>query len=67
MKSAAAALRGLVSTFASVVGAEGAFLCLGTGLLAYGSSYFHPAAPSIVIGIVALLIGIALAVPSKRG
>ncbi len=65
MTRAAAALRALLADVASGLGAEGAFLALGTILVAVGASYLSPAGPWIVTGAVSLALGIALAVPRK--
>ena len=67
MKIAVASLRGHVIAVISAVGLEGWLLLLGTGLVAVGSSYISPAGPWIVVGAVALLLGLALAVPVRRG
>jgi hypothetical protein len=66
MKRAAAALRSLVVWLASAVGLEGAFLLLGTAGLAYVASFVHPAGAIAVVSVMALLIGVALAVPPRR-
>jgi hypothetical protein len=48
------------------VGAEGAFLVIGTVLLAIGSTYLSPAGPWFVCGGITFLIGLALASPRAR-
>ena len=50
---------------AQAIGAEGAFLAVGTLLLAVAASYIHPAGPFLVVGTVAMVIGIALALPTR--
>lgn len=65
MKRAAVALRGLAASLAALVGLEGAFLLGGTACLATGASYFSPAGPWLVVGVVAVLSGIALALPRR--
>ena len=65
MKRAAGALYDAMSGIAASIGAEGAFLIVGTALLAIGSGYLHPAGPWLVVGAVSLALGIALAVPGK--
>lgn len=65
MKRAAIALRRLLFSVARGVGMEGTFLLAGTAALAVGASYFSPAGPWLVVGIVALLIGLALAMPRR--
>ena len=57
MKRAAAAL----VVVARAVDIEGAFLLVGGGLLAVGSSFLHPAGPWIVVGGLCLLIAVGLA------
>lgn len=64
MKQAAVAMR---TFLADVIGIEGAFLLTGTALLAYGASYVSPAGPFMVVGLMCVLAGIALAVPARRG
>lgn len=66
MKRAAVALRRLASLVAAVVGIEGAFLFVGTALLAIGAGYFSPAGPFVVVGFICLIAGVALAVPPRR-
>lgn len=65
MKRAAVALRRLVLSLARVVGIEGAFLLVGTALLAAFASYLHPAGPLFVVGAMCVLAGLALAVPTR--
>jgi hypothetical protein len=67
VKAAVASLRALFITVVLEVGLEGWFLVFGTLLLAVGSSYINPAGPWLVTGSVALLLGLALAVPVRRG
>ena len=62
MKRAAIALRAFL---ARTVGAEGAFLLLGTVTLAVGASWLHPAGPWLVVGGMSLLVGLALALPQR--
>jgi hypothetical protein len=64
VKHAAGSLAVLVRRAARATGAEGAFLIVGTALLAVGASYVSPAGPWVVVGVVALLIGFALALPT---
>lgn len=63
---AARALRALLRRLALAIGLEGAFLAGGTAALAVGASYLHPAGPWFVVGGVAVLVGLALAVPTRR-
>lgn len=63
MRGAIAALR---AHLAADVGLEGLLLLVGTLLLAVGSSYLSPAGPWLVVGIVALVLGLALAIPVRR-
>lgn len=56
-----------LAALASAVGVEGLFLTVAAVLLSVFASYIHPAGPWLVTGVMALLIGIALAVPGKRG
>lgn len=65
MKRAAVALRHLLATVANAIGLEGAFLLVGTALLAAGASYLHPAGPLLVVGAMCVLAGLALAVPTR--
>lgn len=62
MKRAAQALAVFLDR---VVGVEGAFLLLGTILLAVGSGFLTPAGPWFVIGGISLAIGLALAMPRR--
>ena len=66
MKAAAVAVFGLLSQIGSAIGLEGAFLVIGTIALSVGSAFIHPAGPWLVIGIMCILAGIALAVPGRR-
>lgn len=66
MKRAAVAVRSLVGRILSSVGIEGAFLLVGTACLAVGSSYIAPYAPLLVVGFMAILAGVALALPERR-
>lgn len=66
MKPAVIALRGLVGRFLAGVGLEGALLLVGTALLAIGAAYLNPAGPWFVAGSVAVLLGLALAIPPRR-
>lgn len=54
-----------VVALADAIGLEGAFLLIGTALLAVGTSYITPAGPWLVVGAVALALGLALAVPRR--
>ncbi len=65
MTRAAAALRDLIQDAASGIGIEGAFLAIGTALVAVGASYIAPAGPWLVVGTVSLALGLALAAPRK--
>ena len=60
------ALRDLIVAIARGVGLEGAFLIAGTAALSVGASFIHPAGPWLVSGGVAVLIGIALALPRSN-
>lgn len=62
----ALALRSLIGIVAKGVGLEGLFLLAGTALLAVGASFVSPAGPWLVTGAVALIAGIALAIPTRR-
>lgn len=64
MKRPTRALASLLARAARAIGAEGAFLGVGTILLAIGASYIAPAGPWLIVGAVALLIGVALALPA---
>lgn len=66
MKRAALALRGLLLVLATAVGLEGTFLIIGTACLAVGASYIAPAGPWFVVGGMAVLAGLALAIPQRR-
>ena len=66
MKRAAVALRSLASGIVSGVGLEGTFLGLGTACLAVFASFLSPAGPWLVLGVVGLATGIALAIPRTR-
>lgn len=59
-------IRTLAARITGSVGLEGGFLLLGTGLLAYGSSFIQPFFPWIVTGFMCILAGIALAIPERR-
>lgn len=63
MSRAAAA----IDRIARALGLEGAFLLAGTLLLAAAASFVHPAGPLLVMGAVCLLLGIALALPVRKG
>ena len=67
MKRAAIALRWLIGSVAAGVGIEGAFLLLGTVLLAVASTHLHPAGPLFVVGGMSVLAGLALAIPPRKG
>jgi hypothetical protein len=66
VKRAAGALRQLVGRVAGSIGLEGTFLVTGTVLLAVASTYLSPAGPWAVVGAVSLVLGLALAVPTRR-
>lgn len=66
MKRGAVALGALTGRIAGAIGIEGAFLSLGTGLIALGSSYLSPAGPLFVIGGMFALTGLALAIPGRH-
>jgi hypothetical protein len=63
VKHPAQALASLLARVAKALGPEGAFLLVGTVLLAVGAGVISPAGPWLVVGGVSLLIGLALAVP----
>ena len=65
MKQAAVAVRSLLGRIAAGVGLEGGFLAVGGILLAVGASYLSPAGPWLVLGFLCVVIGIAVAVPSR--
>ena len=67
MKRAAVALRHLAQSAASAIGLEGLFLTIGTCCLAVASSYISAAGPWFTVGAMALLAGVALALPSRKG
>lgn len=67
MKTAADALRSFVLWLAAQVGLEGAFLLIGTASLAVWASYFGPAWPWAVVGVMSLLTAFALIVPKRAG
>jgi len=66
MKRAAVALRSLLARVLGSVGLEGGFIVIGTGVLAYGSSLIAPVGPYLVVGVMCILAGIALAIPGER-
>lgn len=66
MKRAAVSIGRFVSLVAGGVGLEGAFLVAGTALLAVGSTFIVPYGPWFVVGGMAILAGIALALPAGR-
>lgn len=47
------------------VGIEGAFLIVGTAVLALGAALVHPAGPYAVIGLMLVAYGLALAAPRR--
>jgi hypothetical protein len=51
---------------ARAIGLEGAFLVVGTVLLAIGSSFVNPIGPWLVLGVAALVVGFILARPAPR-
>lgn len=65
MKRAAVALRYHLLVLASAVGLEGAFLLIGTALLAAAASTVSPVGPLVVVGVMCVLAGLALAVPRR--
>lgn len=66
MKRAAIALRALLRRAAASVGAEGTFLGVGTIGLAYVANYIHPVGAAAVVSVMCLVVGVALAVPSRN-
>jgi hypothetical protein len=54
-------------SFVSAIGLEGAFLAVGTALIAIASGYLSPAGPFFVVGTMCVLVGIVLTVPPRRG
>jgi hypothetical protein len=65
VRRATVALAASLSRLGSKVGLEGAFLLAGAALLAVGASYIHPAGPYLVTGGLAVMAGIALALPAR--
>jgi hypothetical protein len=66
VKATAVAVFGLMSRIGSAVGIEGALLLIGTIALSIGSAFISPAGPWVVVGIMCILAGIALALPGRR-
>ena len=66
MKATAVAMFGLMARIGSAVGLEGAFLLIGTVSLSIGSAFISPIGPWVVVGIMCILAGIALAMPGRR-
>ena len=66
MKRAAVALSALIASTSRNVGLEGAFLLAGTACLAVFAATLNPAGPWLVVGVVTLLLGLALAIPRSR-
>jgi uncharacterized membrane protein (DUF106 family) len=66
VKIATAALRRLFARAAAAVGIEGMFLAVGTALLAVFASYLSPAGPFLVVGVMCVLAGVALAIPPRK-
>lgn len=66
MKRATAALSSLIASTSRNVGLEGAFLLGGTACLAVFAASVNPAGPWLVVGAVALLVGLALAMPRGK-
>lgn len=66
MKPAVVTLRSWLSLLIRGVGIEGAFLVLGAALLAIGAGLVHPAGPWLVLGATAVLVALALAIPTRR-
>jgi hypothetical protein len=66
VKRAAVSLRRFALAIATAIGLEGAFLLAGTVLLAVAASYVAPAGPFVVVGVMCILAGIALAIPPRR-
>jgi hypothetical protein len=66
MKRAAVALRSWLVRLGADIGLEGAFLLTGTAFLAVGASFLSPAGPWLVIGGMAVVTGLALAIPARR-
>ena len=65
MRDAAVALRALLVGFLAGVGLEGGFLLVGTFCLAVFAAAIHPAGPWLVVGCMAVLAGLALAIPGR--
>jgi hypothetical protein len=61
VKRAALALRSASVAVARAIDLEGAFLIIGTALIAAAASYVHPAGPLLVVGVTCTLAGLALA------
>lgn len=51
---------------AAAVGVEGAFLLIGTVCLSVASAFISPAGPLLVVGVISLGLGLAIAVQSAR-
>lgn len=66
MKATAMAVFGLLTGIAGAIGLEGAFLLVGTVALAIFAAAINPAGPWLVVGIMCILAGIALALPERR-
>lgn len=64
MRRAAQVLQQLV---VDGIGLEGGFLLLGTVCLAVGAGFVAPAGPWLVVGGMASIVGILLAVPRRAG
>lgn len=59
------ALRSLLARVFAAMGLEGAFLIVGTTLMAIGASFLSPAGPFFVVGAVCILAGLAIALPQR--
>lgn len=66
MRRAVAALRYQLARLSTGVGLEGAFVLIGTGLLAAFAQSLHPLGAVLIVGIVSLALGLALAVTPRR-
>jgi len=66
VKRGAIALRSLIGRIAAAVGLEGAFLLVGTMLLAVAGSFIGPAVSLSIVGLVCVFTGLALAIPGRN-
>ncbi len=65
MKRAATALRSVFAWLAAGFGLEGTFLAIGTVCLAVAASAIAWWGPWLVVGAIAVLVAVALALPRK--